>query len=60
MLYNLDKTNLHFFILELLFSLIFCLFNEGSPVYSRQIAISAEEIYQKRSFWNTLNNIMHL
>ena len=30
MLYNSDKQNFHSFILALLFSLIFWLFNEGS------------------------------
>ena len=52
MLYNSDKTNLHSFILGSPFSLIFCLYNEGSLVYFRQIATSAEAMYQKRSFWN--------
>ena len=45
MLYNSDKTNSHSFILKSLFSLIFCLYNEGSLVYFRQITTSAEAIY---------------
>ena len=49
MLYNSDKTNFHSFILESLFSPIFCLYNERSLVYFRQITTSVEEIYQKRS-----------
>ena len=52
MLYNSDKTNFHSFILGSLFSLIFCLYNEGSLVYFRQKSTSAETIYQKRSFWD--------
>ena len=42
MLYNSDKQNFHSSILALLFSLIFCLFNEGSLAYFRQITNSAE------------------
>ena len=34
------------------FSLIFCLYNEESLVYFRQITTSAKEIYHKRSFWD--------
>ena len=52
MLYNSDKTNFHSFILGSLFSLIFCLLNEGLLVYFRRITTSAEVIYQKRLFWN--------
>ena len=47
MLYNLDKTTFHSFILGSSFSLIFYLLNEGSLVYFRQITTLAEEIYRK-------------
>ena len=36
-------------ILGSLFSLIYCLYNEGSLVYFRQIPNSAEVIYEKQS-----------